>query len=374
MPDRFFSGQVRLLLKRCRTLRSHLNSRSGLPDELHPYVRMFDAVLENTEQEIGALLADPDFGAEQLLKNQFEQYKRCSEVVNLWEWYPLELLDRYGGADHYFFKFAKLFCEQVRYPGRTPLMSAHSNEYFLAQPVVGQISVPLCEDRFLLALPDFVHELGHLYFFGQRAGELERSFGGELDAYIRRRKERLTEEASSEKYRDLFDSLGQIWMQRYVIEFSCDMFATYLVGPAFGWSHMRLVLGTGTELHRPGFGEEETHPSDESRMRAILLTIEKLGRPDDASELAAEWDEYKGVLGERPDEEYAYCYPDSLLGALARSVIRSCHDAGLLPYHQHSVAALPSLMSEAWIEFRRDPDAYVEWETEKTLELKSSLI
>ncbi len=46
------------------------------------------------------------------------------------------------------------------------------------QPKSIIIHLPLCEDCFLLALPDLIHELGHL-FYDRNSTEIEQSFYSE---------------------------------------------------------------------------------------------------------------------------------------------------------------------------------------------------
>jgi hypothetical protein len=374
MPAEFFSGQVRLLLKRCRTLIERLNSIQNLPAELDPYAKELDATLNKILAAIEKLINDPDFGAAPLLINQFDIYKRLSELVNTFEWHPLALLDHYNERDLYFYRLAKLFCEQIQYPYRSPLMNAHSNEYFSSLPPTNMVSVPMCEDRHLLALPDFVHELGHLVH-----ARIWRKFVAEfkpyLQQYISEQKVKAASQASPAVYQDQFDLLEQVWTQRYVVEFFCDVFATYLVGQAYGWSHLRLVISSQSELYHPSFGEAQTHPADEARMRIILATLKEMG--DDSAALAIEdkWKDFTSIITDKPDGEYHFCYPDDILQRLVRQVIKECRAIDLIPYfdqpeEEHN---LPSLMLEAWEQFHSDPANYLEWEAAKTDALKSLL-
>ncbi len=374
MPAEFFSGQVRLLLRRCHTMIERLNSIQNLPAELHPYAKELDTKLNQIASAIEKLINDPDFGAAPLLVNQFDIYKRFSELVNTFEWHPLALLDHYNERDLYFYRLAKLFCGQIQYPYQPPLMNAHSNEYFSSLPPTNIVSVPLCEDRHLLALPDFVHELGHIVY-----AHLWRKFIAEfklyLQQYIADQKVKVANQASSTVYQDKFDLLEQVWTQRYVVEFFCDVFATYLVGPAYGWSHLRLVISSQSELYHPSFGEAQTHPADEARMRIILATLEEMGDDTSAQVIKNKWKDFTSIVIDKPDGEYHFCYPYDILQRLARQVIKECREIDLIPYfdqpkEEHN---LPSLMLEAWEQFHSDPANYPEWEVARTDALKSLL-
>jgi hypothetical protein len=374
MPGQFFSGQVRLLLKRCRSLRRHLGTLNSLPAELQTHVEELDKKLEDLDQGIQNLLADPDFGAPPLFFNQADDYKRYVEIVNVYEWHPLALLDHYNHRDHHFYRFVKLLCEQVRYPYPPPLVSAHSSEYFFSSPLTNMIGLPLIEQHFLLALADLLHELGHLFYL-RHGHVIQQAFAPLLKLYITELKQRALDESSSKAVQRSFDFLDQVWQQRYVTEFSCDMFATYLVGQAYGWSHLRLVLATRTELYHPGFGEEALHPADEARMRAILITLEELGGTDDSCDISQKWEQFKEIVVDKSDGEYEYCYPDRLLKGLAQEVIAACESLGLVPYTRQpdETYNLPSLLRKAWERFHLNPEDYDEWETKMTEALESHL-
>lgn len=134
MPKLFFAGQVKLLHKRCETLLHHLRSHKHLKPELQPHVRLLEQKLDAISLGLNALLNDPDFGADVLLRNQIDDYKRFSELLAAFEFEPLALLDQFNDRDLYFCRFAHKFCEQIGYQDLPPLMSAHSNEYFYYVP------------------------------------------------------------------------------------------------------------------------------------------------------------------------------------------------------------------------------------------------
>ncbi|MDJ0800297.1 MAG: hypothetical protein QNJ51_26400 [Calothrix sp. MO_167.B12] len=375
MPSQFFCGQIRLLLKRCHSLRKDLQSLKHIPEELNFHLNNVDAELEKLVYDIQQLIDDPDLGVNFLLKNQINSYRRCAEDVNILETSKLTLLYHFNQKDHYFYRFAKLFCNNVKYPGDPPLVSAHSSDYFSALPRENIINVPLCEDDFLLAIPDFVHELGHL-FYDCYENQIIQPFAKVLRHYIKNKRENLKNKAASKSYPKYFKLLEQTWLQEYIIEFSCDIFATYLVGSAYGWSHLRLVLESETEIYCPSFGDEGTHPADEARMRAILLTLKEIGESEQVEKIDQQWEQFKSIMVGVPDGEYEYCYPDEILRKLAQQVIAVCEQIGLLPCHKQpdSNDNLPLLMQQAWQQFHDNPTEYTDWETRMVEQLKSLLL
>ena len=233
----------------------------------------------------------------------------------------------------------------------------------------------MCEDNFLLAIPDFVHELGHL-FYNCYENEIFKPFVKNLRQYIKEQQESLKNKTASKSYHNYFKLLEQTWLQEYIIEFSCDIFATYLVGSAFGWSHLRLVLESETEIYYPSFGQQGTHPADEARMRAILLTLKELGETEQVEKISQQWEQFKSIIAGLPGGEYEYCYPDEILGKLVQQVIAVCEQIGLVPYHKqpNSNDNLPSLMQQAWQQFHDNPIRYAEWETRTVEQLRTLLL
>ncbi|GAB1545300.1 hypothetical protein NUACC21_79760 [Scytonema sp. NUACC21] len=352
-----------------------MQSLKTLPKELNLYLNNIDTELEKLTHDIQKIIDDPDFGVSYLLKNQVNSYRRSAEEVNILETSKLTLLYHFNQKDYYFYRFAKLFCKNVQYSDESPLVSAHSSDYFSALPTVNIINIPLCEDNFLLAIPDFVHELGHL-FYNCYENEILQPFTKNIRQYIKEQRESLKNKAASKSYQNYFKLLEQTWLQEYIIEFSCDIFATYLVGSAYGWSHLRLVLESETEIYYPSFGDEGTHPADEARMRAILLTLKELGETEQVEKISQQWEQFKSIMVGLPDGEYGYCYPDEILRKLAQQVIAVCEQIGLVPYYKqpNSNDNLPSLMQQAWQQFHDNPTGYAEWETQTVEQLKSLLL
>lgn len=375
MTSEFLRGQVQLLFKRCNVLRKHLQLLNNLPKDMSLYVNNLDAELEKLAHDIKLIVEDPDLGVDYLLNNQINTFRRYTEQVNLIEAYPLNLLDQFNQKDLYFYCFAKYFCQQIQYGYEPPLVSTHSNDYFYAFTTANMISLPLCEDEFLLAIPDFVHELGHI-FYDKNEEDIFRPFAEVINTYVQEQKQNLANQSSSKAYQDYLNLLKKTWLQEYIIEFSCDIFATYLVGDAYGWSHLRLILQSHSEIYYPSFGEEGTHPSDEARMRAILITLNELGDSQQAQNISQQWQQYKKIVLDSPNEEYAYCYPDNILQKLAQNVINVCDKVGLISYQKQPSqdGNLPFLLQQAWKEFHNNPTEYAEWEEQKVKTLKSMLL
>lgn len=370
MPRDFLAGQVRLLIKRCAIIIDRIDHWT-VPDELATYTANLKQVVQGLQEQTNQLLADPDFAAAPLLKNHLDQFKRLVEAVEVLEFNPVALLDRYNERDHYFYRLASLFCSQSGYPYDSPLVDAHSTEYFAAQPLTNLIHVPAAEDEFFLALPDFVHELGHL-FYAKRRREILGAFTSILSEYIEREKHKAIAASQSEAYQRHFDTLERVWLQRYLVEFACDIFATYLLGPAYGWSHLRLVISTGRQIYLPSFGDEETHPPDEARMRAVLAALEQLNSSHAVNAIRSKWTVFESAISASKDNEYDLCYPDAILAHVITVVLNSCQQAGLRSFQQTTTHQknLSAIINAAWSKFLQDPTGYGSWEAGQIRALK----
>ncbi len=388
----FFYGHVKLLLKRYELLSNSLEERlNSLPDKQQENRDKYAAFLDRQAADLNNLLNDENFGNEAILSNQIVRYRRCYRNLIYFEQTPSTVLYHFSDKDMYLCSLINRLCDQIKYPYTYPLVCAQSNQSFYTHPDFNLIYSNFLEDESLLACPDFFHELGHLFFDCCGKKETFESFLQSLQQYIKRLKRsnpfsfyshalwsHFSGELSAEE--QSFNMLEKTWEKHYLEEFACDMFATYLVGPAFGWTHLRLLLSDKSHLYYPGFGQGSSHPANEARMRGILLVLEKL--EDDSAlgiDLSQQWDEYRrmiqGVISnDGPNERYALCYDDQLLEHLVDTVINCCEDNELVPYYnqpQKEQTNIASLMQMAWERFLDDPETYDQWETNMVDNLKS---
>ena len=150
------------------------------------------------------------------------------------------------------------------------------------------------------------------------------------------------------------------------------MVATFLVGPAFGWQHIRLCTGNSNGAYFPALGEFSSHPADEARLRGIMAVLGQIGSTDAATELQAAWESYLALTAEDRPAEYDVCYPQALLDSLAHQVVQGCSNLGLRGFSECNLADendLPALLNKAWERFRSEPATYASWETQQLARL-----
>jgi hypothetical protein len=200
------------------------------------------------------------------------------------------------------------------------LVAAFSSQYYWAMPNFNLICAPATEGRTLLGLPDLCHELGHLLLWHYES-TLTGNFLQELAGYLASERRRVAAQQRPPEYRRLYDLLFTQWYDAWLREFVADMVAAYLVGPAFGWQHVRLCAGRSHNTYHPALGEAAEHPADEARLRGVLAVLELMGMPEVAARIGGLWHEYMAASGETRPADYDVCYPQPLMKSLARHTV-----------------------------------------------------
>ena len=363
------------LKERCLAIQRVLESKKS-GSEIQDYINEIRNKTDQIRQEIEALLGDPDLGNTRLISNQFFAFSRLAERLSEIEWYPLPAITRYNETDHYLGWMCGLLARQVHYPLQTPLVSGFSSDYYGAIPPYRLIKVPAAEHLFLLGLPDLCHEVGHILFSNYK-GDFLGNFLSDLSNYIQSEKKRRISEEAPPSYQALYDKLETEWKDHWTTEFTCDMIATFMVGTAFGCTHLRLCCSLDPDIFRPGFGESSTHPSGESRMRAIMATLKRIGLDEDSKAIQDQWLRYLSVNGSKKPIEYDHCYPNKLIDSLAKAVYGGCVKIGLASYKDQQATSddinLPTLLNEAWTLLLANAQGYATWESKQVKRLREGV-
>lgn len=370
--DRFLRGLLGDLERRCGALCTRL---AEIDDpELADHILTPYAELERLRRKAAELLADPSFGVAELRSNHLQMYTRWFELAGVLEAQALPPIERYNESDRQVTRLCRAACTEMGWSLPVPLVVGLSNQYYWTIPALGLISVPTGETTTLLGLPDLFHELGHVLLANEEAG-LIGDFIQDLATYVEGERLRAERSQRPPSYMQLYEQLFGQWRDAWMREFVCDMIATYLTGPAFGWQHLRLCAGHTGQAFSPSLGETAEHPADEARFRGMLSVLRLLNLEDECAQLAELWAEYLAITRETKANEYDVCYPEDLISALAHSVVDGCRSIGLRSFQEmgQSTASISSLLNAAWIEFHRDPDGYGGWERAHLEQLWRSL-
>ena len=102
------------------------------------------------------------------------------------------------------------------------------------------------------------------------------------------------------------------------MEFTCDFIATYLVGPAYAWTNLKLTtLSSGKDRI---YADSPSHPSDESRMRAIFFMLKLMGHTAELTQIEESWKEFLAASNNPIPSNYNFIFPQSIIEQLAKNV------------------------------------------------------
>lgn len=361
--EQFLRGLLRDLEHHSVVLRDRLAAIPADPDVRAHAMKAYKEV-ECIRREVVQLLHDPSLGLPILLPNHLQVYKRWSERVSVIESYPFLFVERYALSDRHLTRLCQRLTSQIGWPLPPPLVAAFSNQYYWTMPEFNIICAPAAEGTTLLGLPDLCHELGHILHLAQW-DVLVGNFLRELASYILLEQRRVATEQRPTEYRSLYTSLFTQWEGTWLLEFVADMVATYLVGPAFGWQHVRLCASNSSAAYHPTLGERADHPADEARLRGIVAVLAEMGEADVGARITSLWNSYLDASREIRPQDYEVCYPQTLLESLAKEIIAGCRSLGVRGFDQpcgDPAHRLPSLLAEAWERFLANSQTYSDWE------------
>lgn len=363
--NEYFEGAVSQLLERTRQL------CDLIPDGLGREVAALEVACRDRLKMVGQrlrLLRDrPELREPGNQRERMRLFRRVRGELDHLESVAVTALCRWNAEDRWMNQIADCLAGEVRYPLPTPVVSCASQRYFHTYPDLRLVCVPLAEGRFLLHLPDLYHELAHsLLEFEDDAG-----LAGFQARHV---------EAVSEAHRYLADELrkenaglGPETFKRYLmtwigcwlswaIEFFCDLYAVYMVGPAFAWSHLHLAASVGTDPFKVPLVTTTAHPPDAARMTAMLLVLDRLGFDEERAAIEHRWEEYLALSGSEASPEYRRCFPKELVSRVEGLAFEGTRALGCDIVRQEMKGSGRLLLNEAWRVFWRTPREYVEWE------------
>jgi len=355
----------------------HQIHKDLLVDDYAPWIR---GKLVNISDTLSNMLEDKDLMNPDLIVNYLETYKGLSEEVQLIESFPLPVILKYSPSEHYFHKLIALLVEQIEYPLLSPVVSTISTDYYWTHISYRLIAVPLCEEHLLLNIPDLFHEIGHL-LKDAYSSAMEGNFKKYLTDYISNEKKRIIDENRSDQYLGILDEIKRKWDEDWTNEFIGDMIATYLVGPAYAWTNLRLCTNSlsSDNVFWPSIEKfrETMHPSDEARMRGIYQMLRQFDFGSQIEEIDNKWQQYIQISGYDKPIDYNYFYPNDLLDNLAKNVFTGCQNVGLVSYAEQiegNEINIVRLLNDAWNEFNNAPLNYPSWERKQIRKLRELLL
>jgi hypothetical protein len=290
--------------------------------------------------------------------------------------YRYTVIAHYGPASAGFSQFLARIYAEIGLAHPLPVVSliSKAEDYYNANCEEQVICAPIEEEHHLLNWPDLYHEIAHFVFIRQKEfllgqGRIEKAVKAHFAAQI---------EASPDQ-KTYWLGFQSCWTAHWLMEFCCDLIATYLTGCAYAWSNFRLssiVKGYASwQLDRHIYATYTTHPPNEARMRAIFRMLERCGwQPDELAALRDDWDTYAHLSHNVEPADYQTIVPDALIDLLVESVFAECPNVPLRSYHEQLENApirtpIAHLLNVAWQELLARPDTYPSWEADTIRQL-----
>ena len=303
--------------------------------------------------------------------NFYSDYRLCCERIHEIEYHGVQVLRKYGDREYYFLNLIKeIIQNQLRVSISIPMVTTikSNNEYFWADIGYELIGIPSGEEYHLTSLPDLIHEISHfiignpninVWLIGDITTKINNHFDKEFaDAEDRAR-------SSQKLLRDL-PIWKNNWNDKWLIEFSCDMLATYFVGSAYAWTNLKI---SAADLPKDIYSvDKKEHPSHEARMRAINEMLIMIGEESEIASINKEWDELLNFPNYDKPNNYGMVFPEILLKNLAFNIYTGCQKMGYLSYpEQMNQIEYPisKLMNDAWHFLLAEPSKYNIWEKEQ---------
>lgn len=243
------------------------------------------------------------------------------------------------------------------------------DDYFWAMPDYEIIAIPMGEENSILNWPDLYHEMCHLIYYRKISNLIKSSL-----EYI------------SEYYKKVFSTLDNLeikneiknieyrWSSSWGEEFVCDLFGTYMTGPAYAWTNLK-IMASDLNAGKAFDYYSDTHPADEARMRLILMMLEKMNVSN--PEITKCWEEFYLEISTKKPPIYDEIYPDHILKHLIDEIYSNFLNADIIPYNNYNDGKpklIAHYLNEAWEHSRNSPSTFGAYEEEVVQELKNRFI
>ncbi|RDB07801.1 hypothetical protein [Runella aurantiaca] len=301
--------------------------------------------------------------------NFYSDYQRFSEELKSIEHYRIQALKRYGKAENYFYFLVKSLIQEFRLQCSAPMVTSISSarDYFWITPDTDLIGVPLGEEGHLINLPDLVHELSHVIvcYFDSDYPLITRDFKTIVGDFFQREIYDAEDKRRPLKIQTLLPICRKNWQRGWLVEFTCDLIATYLVGPAYAWTNLKVSASD-----RPKdiyYIDSETHPSHEARSRAIIAMLKKMDLVQEANQIQKEWESILSFPNYEEPEHYRLIFPQVLIDKLTDIVFQSCKEFDFRSYKdqlQSFDLSISAIMNQSWNQLMENPGSYAAWEAD----------
>jgi hypothetical protein len=352
------------LAERFRFLEEELGGMT-VPPEAEASRKRIHQIAARAKKRVDAVLGDPDVSRPDFAKNFYHTYKRLSELAQAIDEGPLFALSRFRAEDRFLTHVVGEACREFRYPDEPPICAAMSSQYYCAMMEMNLILVPHGEATHLLGWADLYHELAH-FVVSRNESTILKPLMDLVEGHFAKAIDEATRLGWSPSAIDDLRLFRSLWLGDWIVEFACDLLATFATRLSFAWSNLRLCARMSTDV----FGTVRSHPADAARTRAILEMLALVSDGKEQEFVEDRWRELVSTIGAVEPQSFETAYPKSLLSELAKQAKQSFEALGLKPYTSKE-DQMADLLHEAWKHFQSHPESYADWERRKIAELRT---
>ena len=326
------------------------------------------------------LLKDPVILMREVIKERIRLFRRALEDLSWLETTAILTLTRPHPDDLFLNWLVFEIHKEICYPLNPPTATCTSRDYFSTIPSLRLLQVPPGESDFLLHLPDLYHELGHPLLVVPNNPKIEplqlefAKFLAIATQHFEDSRAAVTRATGPRDYQDFeLRHFERSWFS-WAMELFCDLFATYTLGAAYGWSHFHLTATREADPVDVRPVRTRSHPPDQARMEVILIGLDLVGLRDQANGIQQRWDALISATGVKRDPTYRKACPQHLLQQAAIYALEGTKKIGCRVIDAKTADNVHCLLNAAWRQFWSNSTNYHAWERDVMTKLKQAAV
>jgi len=316
------------------------------------------------------------------IRDLYRTYRHLYRQRKTIEYYGISALHFQSKDVHFLNRLLFKIQKELNIPFVVPNVACFSNKYYWIECSTNVIFMPIGEAGSILHLSDIFHELGHATIYHKDndnelegikntyqtiADEITKHYQAELNIRIR--------QTGPDTIPLIINHLHTQWKEGWLDELFSDLFACYTLGPSFAWAHLHLTAKNAPNVYNlEQYPIPQSHPSDDSRMRILIIGLELMGYNSEAKRIIDFWNNLSFVESSAPIHEYQFAYPKPLMETIARLMLKGMEESGFTLLKPELLSNLDNgsirkILNDAWIEFLENGN-YFDWEKEVIQKLK----
>jgi len=342
-----------------------------LTSELTVLAQRCSTELDEVLGKLERLANDPRLCEPQNREERLRAFQRVVRDLEYIQNVGLAALERDSEPDQRLNHLLQHIMQEIAYPLPLPTIS---RDYFYVHTRFNfnLVCVPPGEKGSLLHLSDLYHELAHPLLREKHISRVQ-SFIQALKkirdlvlAHFYSELQAQEQQRGPDVFKIYLERWMQSWFRFWSVEFLCDLFAIYTVGPAFAWAHLHLCAKRTDDPFEFKETLGESHPADDARMQLMLFALDRIGFADDANLIEARWQELVVSLATEKGPEYRRCYPRKLIMAVEEIAFQGVVAMDCNLASPKAPGHVRGMLNKAWYEFWQEWPSVGDWDKEQT--------